>query len=180
MSFSCSRKGVSLAEVVLTSFLVFMVLGVIAALVRQYREVSAHSRLQDASLRSALGLQQVANEAKEATAMITPPPGAGGIFSSVEFDRIDPNDTTRFPSPVPSPLPLTYDPRGPLMRVRYTLDAGELVRFVQVGASVSRQLIAENALGFTAENQGSALKLTLRVREDKRQKVYEALSVVEK
>jgi hypothetical protein len=169
-----------MAEVMLTSFLVFMVLGAIAALVRQYREVTAHSRLHDASLRSALGLQQVANEAREAMVIITPPPGVGGVFSSVEFDRIDPNDTTRFPSPVPSPLPLTYDPRGPLMRVRYTLDAGELVRFVQVGTSVSRQLMAENALGFTAENQGTSLKLTLRVREDKRQKVYETFSVVGK
>ncbi len=178
MPSRCSRRGLSLAEVVLTSFLVFMVLGVVATLVRQYREVSTHSRLHDASLRSALALQQVAGEAKEAVTMITPPPGAGGTYSSVELDRIDPNDTTRFPTPIPSPA--TFDPKTPLIRVQYTVDAGELVRFVQVGAGVSRQLIAENVLGFTAENQGGSIHLSLRVQEDKRQKVYEARAVLAK
>lgn len=176
MRSCCSRKGLSLAEVVLTSFLVFMVLGVIAALVRQYREVSTHTRLQDASLRSALALQQAAAEVKEALVVITPPPGVGGSYASLEFDRLDPNDATRFPSPIPTPA--TFDPRTPLMRVQYTVDAGELVRLVQVGATVSRQLIAENAVGFTAENQGTAIKLSLRVQEEKRQTVYEALTVV--
>lgn len=172
----CSRRGLSLAEVVLTSFLIFMVLGVIAALVRQYRQVSTHTRLQDASLRSALALQQAAAEAREALVLITPPPGLGGTYASLELDRLDPNDTTRFPSPIPTPA--TFDPRTPIIRVQYTVDGGELVRLVQVGATMSRQLIAENAVGFTAENQGTAIKLSLRVQEDQRQKVYEALTVV--
>ncbi|GMU53169.1 MAG: hypothetical protein AMXMBFR33_23150 [Candidatus Xenobia bacterium] len=179
VSGRATRTGVSLAEVILTSFIVFMLLATVATLVRQYREVLTHTRLKDASLRSALGLQQAANEAREAIELITPPPGVGGAFPSLELTRIDPNSPSRFPSPLPAPPPPPYDPRVPLIGVRYTVDAGELVRFVQVGTQVSRQLIAENVLGFTAENQGAtSVKLTLRVREDKMQRVYEVLSVV--
>ncbi|MEW6278574.1 MAG: hypothetical protein AB1758_08140 [Candidatus Eremiobacterota bacterium] len=195
-SSSRRRRGTSLAEIILTSALVLLVIGLVATLVREYRRVSTHTRFQDASLRSAMALRLVREELKEAVEVLQPPDGSGGIFSVVEFDRLDPDTTTRvpgawgpgtglrgapgpWPTPTPSP-PAVWDPRDPadLIRVRYAVSNRQLLRTV-TGPGAQTQLMAENVNGFSAQNQGNdAVRLTLRVQEEQREAIYSLFGVL--
>lgn len=174
MPSTCCRRGFSVAEALLTSFLVLLVLGAVASLVRQYGQVANHARLKDSSLRALLGLTGVGRELKSALSISSP---ASGVASTVNFTRVRPDATGRFPFPLPTSPP-AFDPRLPEMNVVYQVVGRELLR--QVDADTP-ELVAENVVGFSCRYVGAdqnVIQLRLRVQEAADQRVFQVITVL--
>ncbi len=200
MPSTSSRKGVTLAELLITFFIIGLVMGALATLMRLYRQVSLHERAREASLSSAQALNQVRGEVWEAVEVQDPPPGSSG--PNVTLLRIDPNLSDRLEGaygpatairsgpgrrpgdPLPEPSVLSWDPFDPayLAQVTYRVDQGNLVReVVDAGGGSSQQIVAENVVGLTAAWRpgNRSLTLTLRCRESQQVATYQLLVVVE-
>lgn len=195
-----SRKGITLAELLITFFIIGLVMGAMATLMRLYRQVTLHEHAREASLRSAQALSQVRGEVWEAIEIQDPPVGSSG--PGVTLLRIDPNLPDRLEGaygpatairsgpgrrpgdPIPDPTVLSWDPFDPayLAQVTYRVDQGNLVReVVDASGGTSQQIVAENVVGLTtAWRPGNrSLTLTLRCQESQQVATYQLVVVVE-
>ncbi len=131
----CSSKGVTLIEALLSLFLVLIVLGLSGGLIRDYSQSLRNSTTGDRWLEAALvGAAKMGQEASQAILFTRPAAGSLVSDSELRFTRLDPSDVdVRFPSPLPDPLPATWNVADPAhaLEVRYYLNAQErLVREV--------------------------------------------------
>ncbi|MEW6281115.1 MAG: hypothetical protein AB1758_21045, partial [Candidatus Eremiobacterota bacterium] len=166
------RRGVTIAEALLTLVLVAMLMGITAYLMAEYGRILRFSAAKDNTwLAAQVGVQRAVGEVREAVAVLTP--AAGATANELRFRKIDPADPTWLPTPIPSPAPATWDPYPPalLLEVCYRSDGqGTLIREVGPagGAPVSTQAVCEGITGFRCDNPGDGtVVLILSVQEEK-------------
>lgn len=123
------RKAFSLAETLVTSFLFLMVLGVAALFLRDYSQIMRQDTEQSQRSQALASLEQIASEARQAIAFVTPPLGSGTAVPVLEFDRMNPRQP-HLPTVLPSPLPVSWQPHPgtSLVRVRLEVVGGQLQR----------------------------------------------------
>ncbi len=144
--------GYTLAETLITLFLMAMVFGVVAVLItRGYRVLTFQSQKERTTLAAQVALDRMTAELREATAVDV-------VGPQLTFRKIDKSVAGRFDLTTP---PTTY-PLGDEIAVTYQTDgAGNLMRLVG-GQS---QLIVEGVTGFTCSLTGPRLDAALSVQE---------------
>jgi hypothetical protein len=159
------HRGVSLAEALLTSFIMMMILAVVASLMRQYSDITRHAARKDASIELRQGLESIRHELMSAVEITAPLPGASS--GVLEFTRVDP----AIPRPAPLPAPVAWDPLTDIMQVRYErLVSGLLVRRVTGGG---QQTVLASCSFFQATTNDRTIYLTGSVQEDKIVRSYQ-------
>ena len=147
------KGGLSLLEVIISTFLVGLVLLVASQLFRGYSTAIRHSQDKDREVEIAQStIERLCSELSQAT---TVTPG----LDSVTFQRLSPTAT----SPT-SPLPVGWNPRATarMLNVTYELVDGNLDR-----VATSRQTMATGLGGFSVTTTGPACQVTLSVLEQK-------------
>ncbi|MBI3925649.1 MAG: hypothetical protein HY319_08925 [Armatimonadetes bacterium] len=162
------RRAFSLAEAVIASFLIFLILGVAATLVQGYSRVMRDSSGKERThLAAQLALERVRAEVASAIEVLDPTAGSN---TELKFDKLDPR-AARLPDPLPDPLPADWEPWEPADRitVRYFIDGGNLMREASGPGGAVVETITRGIEGFlvTVEPPGS-LDITVTVREDRR------------
>ncbi|MEW6282180.1 MAG: hypothetical protein AB1758_26475 [Candidatus Eremiobacterota bacterium] len=149
------RRAFSLAEVVITLFLVALVFGVVAVLIsKAYRVLSFQTMKQRSALAAQVALDRISAELREATAVT----GTGG---RLDFRKIDKSVPGRFDLASP---PSNY-PFGTEIAVSYRSDGrGNLVRVV----GGQTQVVVEGVTGFACSTVGPRLDLALSIQEQQR------------
>lgn len=180
MTLRSRPRGVSLAEALLTSFIMMMILAVVASLMHQYAEVTRHAAKKDASTEMRQQLDMIRRELMGAIDITDPP--AGGTSTRLEFDRIDPASARGIPAtlaPLPNPSPAVWDPRDPATTIQVTYErqvSGILTR--QVGSGPLETVLSTCSF-FQARGVGRTMFLTGSVQEDKIVKSYQVQLAVE-
>lgn len=158
-------RGFSLPETLIAMFLVFLVLSGVAGLVQEYSRVMRHSDGKDRSLNAfQVALDQMRGEVGSAVALLQP---SSGSSNQLSFQRLDPGTSAaRLPTPVPSPLPGSWEPRDPadLVQVTYLLAGGNLVR-----RTATDEIVAEGVEGLLVTRLANPdrVSLTVTVREER-------------
>jgi prepilin-type N-terminal cleavage/methylation domain-containing protein len=149
------RRGMSLLEILLTTLLLGIVLSVFASLVHGYNRVMKHVSGKDRALEGLhSGLSVASAEIGSATQVLSPT-GATAV-GVLDFTRIDPGNTGRFPSVAPA----SWDPLAGAqqMRVRYYRLNTSLIREVTPsGGTPLLQPVAENVTDFRTSMPASGL-----------------------
>ncbi len=162
------RSGFSLAELQITMFLILMVLLMLAAIGREYANVSRQSTGKELTLQAAtVGLDSVARDLRSSV-QILPPLDSGTIQSTFTIAVVNPNKTERlFADPPPPPQPdLNLNAPANLVQITYYLDGPQLMRRVTNGGDVP---IAVGLAGFTAQlKPDRTVEVVLSVQEQKR------------
>ncbi|MCA9791562.1 MAG: hypothetical protein KC910_07190 [Candidatus Eremiobacteraeota bacterium] len=138
------RRGFSLPEAMLAMVLVFMVLGMVGVLVREYSEATRLAASKEQTLNGVqLGLEQMRSEVGSALALLTP---TGGSSNMLSFQRLDPA-ANRLP---PSPAGFTsWDPRpaGQIVTVTYQVGPQGLTRLVAGSGWSAQSQVSEGIRG---------------------------------
>lgn len=162
-------RAFSLAELQITMFLILMVLLMLAAIGREYANVSRQSTGKELTLQAAtVGLDSVARDVRSSVEILPAPPG-GGLALRV----VNPNKTDRlFADPVPPPQPdLNLNAPANLLTIRYQLDGPRLLRRVLApnGTQLSALPVAVGLAGFSADvRPDRTVEIVLSVQEQKR------------
>lgn len=155
------RKAVSLAEAIITMFLVSLVFGAAAQMIGEAHRVIRFQSYKTASQQGAqLALQRMLSESREAVNITAVGP------STLELIKVDPS-IPRFVASPPSP----WNPLSNFLTVRYFLTGDRLMRQVTVGASgtSATQVLAESVSGLvTALLPNGNLEITLSFQEEKK------------
>ena len=153
------NAGLTLIEVLITLSLLSLAIGLIAGLAGQYlRLTGAGSQRSQAEL-AVQALRAVSEEVTGAVNLTLPPP-SGQVSEELVFLKLDPA-RDRFAPPEP-PVFLPLDSSF-LLRVRYGLQGGRLVREVQDLPTVAVQ---DGVVGFSAKRIGKReLELSLSFQE---------------
>jgi len=161
------RRGTTLAETLVTLFLLSLILTVAADLMRRARNVSGFYQQKSDLQRGAWALQRLGLEVLSATRVLQP--ALDGQGDHLEWTRVKPGATGRLPvtlgsdpQPVPGPSPVWQPDRAiwtDTMNV-YRTDNGDLIRW----GSTSEVLLAERLQDFHCRSQGKFLELSARVR----------------
>lgn len=166
---TCS-SAFTLMEAILTTALLAVVLVTVGSLSSRY----ANLLLFDSGKERTLNAMQVAvdrirNEVREGV-QLADPTGATPV-GAIDFQRLDP-DTMSARLPWPLPPPAGWDPADPadLVRIRYTVVGGDLVRQVTPPSGPTEtEVLANGVTGLQAwimPNQN--LGLILRIDEGER------------
>lgn len=136
----------------ITLFLIALVFGVVAALIRNgYRVLSFQSKKERSTLAAQVALDRLCSELREATNVDATGP-------SLEFRKVDKSVLGRFDTVTP---PTNY-PFGSLITVRYSTDGqGFLVR----EAGGQSAALAEGITGFNSALTGARMDIALSVQE---------------
>ncbi|MGE0490979.1 MAG: hypothetical protein AB7S38_17360 [Vulcanimicrobiota bacterium] len=138
------RRGFSLPEAMLAMVLVFMVLGMVGVLVREYSEATRLAASKEQTLNGVqTGLEQMRSELGSAIRLITPSAGTSNVLG---FERLDPA-AIRLP---PSPAGFTsWDPRpaGQLVTVTYQVGGQGLMRTVSGPGWTAQSQVSEGIRG---------------------------------
>lgn len=137
------RRGLSLVEVLATLFLFSICLAVIAQLLAGSQRAIRFSRGQDRSVQAALvTLGELRDEVKEAVTVLVP--ATTSLATSLELSKPLPN-AARFPSPIPvtAPAGWTLFPATSLVKIRYQVVSGALVREIVSGQPAASYPVAE-------------------------------------
>ena len=182
------RRGVSLAEAVLTLLILSMFLVAIARLMSEVADVQRFWGAKESSAEVAVALDRVRCEVLSSVRLVKP--ALGGTNGVLEFLRIDPDidaaGSLRLPSqlsPTPSPKPAApWDPRDPsfLMTVRYTVNPqSQLVRLCASVANYAgppfsqSNVVASGISSFECQNNaGRSLWLTADCPEARQTRRY--------
>ncbi|MEW6278398.1 MAG: hypothetical protein AB1758_07255 [Candidatus Eremiobacterota bacterium] len=159
------KRGVTLAEVLLTMFLFILMLGVAGTLVREYSGVLRHSSSKERTLRSALvGLDRIDCELAQAHAVVSP--ATSTPVSLLEFRKLDPG-AARLPAP-PTPVPAGWAPHDPAyeVTVRYRVLQGTLIREVVGGGAPMAVVQGPQGLNAVLLPNGN-VEVSLSIQEDK-------------
>jgi len=155
------RKAVSLAEAVITMFLVAIVFGATAEMIGEAHRVIRFQSYKTASQQGAqLALQRMVSESREAVNITAVGPG------TLELVKVDPS-VPRFVDPAPS----SWNPLSNFLTVRYFLSGDRLMRRVTVASSgtTATQVLGESVSGLmTALLPNGNLDITLSFQEEKK------------
>ncbi|MEW6282916.1 MAG: hypothetical protein AB1758_30165 [Candidatus Eremiobacterota bacterium] len=150
------RRGLSLAEALISTFLLMTVLAVVALLANQYSRVVRSSHHKSVGRQVALSLLTIRSDLEAGVEVVTPTLGGGP--SDLRFFRVDTGDPDRFPAtiePTPDPGPDPWLPTDPsyLTDVVYTLQNGDLIRELDPpGGDAS--VVASEVNDFSARSVG--------------------------
>jgi type II secretory pathway pseudopilin PulG len=142
------RRGLTLAEALVTFLLLSLALLIVAGLAREYSDFLRFGSKLDRGLGAAqVAVARIRTELGEATSVLTP---STGTASELLFERVDPA-APRLPEP-PYPAPLTFDPNsaGTRIRVRYHLQ-GDILQREAPSSSGDNVVIARSVASFAAE-----------------------------
>lgn len=161
------RRGTTLAETLVTLFLLSLILTVAADLMRRARNVSGFYQQKSDLQRGASALQRLGLEVLSATRVLQP--ALDGQGDHLEWVRVKPGVAGRLPTslgsdpqPVPAPSPVWQPDQATwtdTMNV-YRTDNGDLIRW----GSTTEVLLCERLVNFQCRSQGHFLELTARVR----------------
>ncbi len=169
------RRGFSLAEALVATALLLLMLSTLSILVHSYSGSSRASDMHDASLAgSRLALESVRRDGEAAVKLLEPLLASNTASPILRLQRIDP-EIVRLPVSYPDPAPGSWDPYEPtqMVEVRYYLTGTTLWREVFLGdGTQARTRIGENVQGFfvtsladnTLQVQCSTLNLENQVR----------------
>jgi hypothetical protein len=105
----------------LSLLIIFIILGAFASMAAQYSNISRFASVKDRTLQAAqLALERIRTEATEAFNVTTP----GGV--QITLQRVDPEDTTRLPTPPGSPP--SWNPYQQTITIQYYVSAQTMVR----------------------------------------------------
>lgn len=153
-------RGLTLAEVLLTVFVVFLVMGVACQLLVEYSALLKDSQAKASALSGLqVAEQQILDDLRQAVSVQQPP--AGATTPGTRFMRIDP-EAAWLPASLPPTLPASWDPHDPasLVQVNYTVNDQQLWR--QVGTAPAFSLAERvGGLEVTALASGYEVKLSL-------------------
>ena len=169
------RRGVTLAETLVTLFLLGLVLSVTGDLMSRGRSLSRFYQQKSDLQRGSWALQRLSVQLLGATKMLAPLQDASS--DRLQWLRVRPDSGTRLPTtlgsmpaPVPAPNPV-WDPSAAVWNEQvsvYRLVSGDLVWF---GAS-SEVLLCSRLSQFECRSQGRLLELSAEVPvRDQRQTV---------
>lgn len=168
-------RGFSIAEALLATFLIFMILGTAASLFQNYSSIMRHSSPKERSLVGGqVALDRIRCELPAAVVMHEPALASTSLYNRVVFEKIDPSVTSRLPVPVPDAWSMPafgWDPNSPshCCLVEYSVDSGDLVRKVWGAGYSAQELMAEGVVGLNSQmNTRSSVNLTLSMSEDGR------------
>lgn len=146
------RKGFSLLEAMIAMGLVFLILGLIATLMREYTGVNRLTSSKDATLDGVqFALREMRNELGSALDVMAPTT-VGSTSSSLAFTKINPRlGEDRIPYEFPAPIPANWAHADPshLLDVVYARSGGKLIRTVTGLPTTSRQEVAAKIDGLT-------------------------------
>lgn len=146
------RKGFTLAEALVATTLLLLILTSLALLVRSYSGSSRASNVHDSSMSGArLALEGVRRDAEAAFQLITPVLRSNTAGSTLRLLRPDP-EFARLPQDFPSSPPAFWDPYDPagVVEVQYLPQGQALLRQVTFSdGTVRRTLVAEPLGGFS-------------------------------
>jgi len=155
------RRGLSLAEVLISLALISVMLALVALLCRDLtRDRGTRARV-DSQSQLDLGLLRLGQEWKSATHVNTPLPGASsGQFvmlranTNMESDPPQPGD--RLPMPLPTPPLATWnsDDPGQQVKLRYDVDGQGLVRQALPGGAKTVRLAGAKQMSCRFLNDG--------------------------
>ncbi|MEW6282899.1 MAG: hypothetical protein AB1758_30080 [Candidatus Eremiobacterota bacterium] len=163
------RRGVSLAEALISLLLIALALGLVAGIVREFSSLMTFSSKKDRALSAAqLGLVRMRDESLQALELLSPDTGPSAVL---RFRRLSPLAAGRLPIPVPTPAPATWNPFPPadLIVVRYEVSNRSLFREIE-GRSERLELAGEvESLSCRLTSSRPAnLQLTLTLQDGKR------------
>lgn len=156
-----SKRGITLAEAVVTLFLIAVVMGMLAHLLQASHQAIDYLNKKDRTTFAAqVAIGRITSEAREALEW------QPGSATNLTFRKLDPR-AVRFPEPPPT----SWDPRQPMLEVSYFLQNAQLLRTQgPPGGSVeSSVVVAEGLTGFTwSRPTDQLLRLELSVQEEKK------------
>lgn len=145
------KRGFTLAEALVASSLLCLMLTTLAILVRSYGGSSRASDVHDASLSgSRLAVESVRRDGEAAVKLLEPVLGSNTASPILRLQRIDP-EIVRLPETMPDPAPGLWDPYDPaqMVEVRYYLTADILWREVFLGdGTQSKVAMGEHVQSF--------------------------------
>ena len=169
------RRAFTLAESLITLFVVFLVFGVASGLLHEYSSILRFSAAKEKRFSVAqVALKRMVDETREALILESP---TGSWSSSLTFQRLDPNYTIWLPGVVlAQPFDpynttiTTWTPRPPaqMLRMDYSVSAGELVRSLApvAGGSNTTSVLATGVSGLQVTPLSTgALEITLSVED---------------
>lgn len=161
------RRGLTILEMLVTLGLVFVVLGVVGDLFREYSMVTRAASVRERVTESAqIALDRVRLEYREAVERLSPADGSSGWVSELRFRKPHPDDDLRFPSALPTPLPSSWVPIPERIEVAYYADNANFYRKITVGGQTTEQLLATGISGFSCRNLGEGeLEIILSVTQ---------------
>lgn len=161
------RRGTTLAETLVTLFMLSLILTVAADLMRRARNVSGFYQQKSDLQRAGWALQRLGLEVLSATRVVQP--ALDGQGDHLEWVRVQAGVAGRLPTtlgsdpqPVPPASPLWQPDRAiwiDTMSV-YRLDSGDLIRW----GSASELLLSQRLNDFHCRSQGHLLELSARVQ----------------
>ncbi len=164
-----NSSGFSLLEAMLAMFLVFLVLGLTAYLIREYSRVSKHAAARDNTFDGVqFALTELVKEIGSANSILQPA-SVGASSTTLTLRRLDPT-AVRLPDPVLDDYDLwkyehldvstdgtgtevfIWNPKHPdhQFQVTYSRDAitDQLIRETQRASGVERHIVADMVSGF--------------------------------
>lgn len=135
------KRGFTLAEALVATTLLCLMLSTLAILVRSYSGSSRASDVHDASLTGArLAVESVRRDGEAAVKLLEPLLGSNTASAILRVQRIDP-EIVRLPETMPDPAPGLWDPYDPneMVEVRYYLSNETLWREVFLGDGTQKK-----------------------------------------
>ena len=137
-------RGFSLAEAMIVSFLLLILVGMMAGLAQEYSRVSRYLSGKDAQVSEALAiLSSVGQEVQESVAGVAP--ASSTQVSVLEFDKVN-----LLANRYAGPPPASFRPLFPRLRIRYRLQNGQILREADDGSMVDTAVIGRGVSGFGA------------------------------
>lgn len=153
------KRGFSLLEALVTSFLVLVMLGVIGGVIQGYMRAQAVTEAKDRNWEAVVNsLRSVRNDCQAAVAFLQPLPTDLAVSPRLDLQRFSPA-ATRLPAVLPTPLPASWDPMPAteLITIRYEVTPEEvLTRTLLVPAGESFRL-AQETTGFSVQHVDTSL-----------------------
>lgn len=149
------NRGFSLLEVLVSMGLFLMIIGLVAALMRGYANITNASERHEASLEAArLAIESARNDIEAAVVLQEPSFGSGTPDDRLSLLRVD-AEQVRLPLEMPDPAPANWDPYDPATTVEvvYEIDAENLWRTSSwQDGTVCRTRIGHGMTGFSASS----------------------------
>lgn len=164
------RAAFSLAEALITIFLVFAVFGVASGLLSEYSKILRFSAVRENRFSVAqVALKRMVDESREA--MVWESPLAGGS-PNLTFQRVDPAFASWLPRPF-DPYNHTFtswtpQPAAQMLRVDYAVSGGQLIRSLAPvsGGTTSTSVVAQGVTGLQVTAPGGgAVEIVLSVED---------------
>jgi type II secretory pathway component PulJ len=145
------RRGTTLAEVMIASFLLLLILTTVTVLVRSYSSTMTASDNRDMALSgSRQAIESVTHDLEAAGQLVQPVLASNTDSAILRLTRPDP-EIVRLPETFPASPPGSWDPYDPAqtIQVRYALDGDALWRTVTLGdSSVKKTQVGTQMRGF--------------------------------